>query len=131
MAVPRHSPRSIGKEEKNVSEESIRKWLLQGKHLPEPLRDFHDQKAFFKLMHELQMLDEKEDMPNWVDGQIYVIDCFLWFIARRGYTLQRCRAKVPFQDLYSDLRDADERRTREFAAYLDSMEQAPPTIETT
>ncbi|MNY63704.1 hypothetical protein D3C86_2007050 [compost metagenome] len=43
---------------------------------------------------------------DWVTGQCYVIDIFLWFMARRGYTLQRSRAKVPFRDLHEDVENA-------------------------
>lgn len=95
------------------------RWMKDGKYLPLAIRDFHDQKGVFKLMHELQRLDEKPDMPNWVDGQIYVIDCFLWFMARRGYTLQRARIKLPFQDLDADLAAAGER------AYLEARKTTP------
>lgn len=73
---------------------SLTKWLQSGKHLPEPLRDFHNQKDFFKSMHHLQQDNEgAEDNPNWVKGHIYIIDFFLWFMASRGYTLQKNRAK--------------------------------------
>lgn len=101
------------------------RWMKEGKHLPLAIRDFHDQKSVFKLMHELQRLDDKPDMPNWVDGQIYVIDCFLWFMARRGYTLQRARIKLPFQDLDAELAAADQRRSDEFRAYLEAMKKTP------
>lgn len=36
-----------------------------------------------------------------------MIDIFLWFIARPGYTLQRSRAQVPFRDLlHADVNEA-------------------------
>jgi hypothetical protein len=67
-------------------------WLKSGKHLPAPMRDFHDQKNLFKSMHALyEGNDGCENTPNWVDGHIYIIDFFLWFMASRGYTLQRTR----------------------------------------
>lgn len=63
-------------------------------YLPEPIRDFHDQKDLFKSMHLLYQDSEGEkNMPNWMQGQIYVVDWFLWFMAARGYTLQKTRKK--------------------------------------
>jgi hypothetical protein len=69
-------------------------WLRTGKHLPEQMRDFHDQKNLFKSMHFLQNGNEGcEKNPTWVQGHIYIIDFFLWFMASRGYTLQKTRKK--------------------------------------
>jgi hypothetical protein len=75
-------------------------WLQSGKYLPKPLRDFHDQKDFFKSMHLLHRDNEgSENNPSWVHGHIYTIDFFLWFMAARGYTLQKTRTKgVKFND---------------------------------
>ena len=75
-------------------------WLQSGKHLPEPMRDFHDQKDLFKSMHYLQQDNEGvENNPSWVNGHIYIIDFFLWFMASRGYTLQKTRTKnIEFKD---------------------------------
>lgn len=105
--------------------EKREQWMKEGRYLPQPLRDFHDQKDVFKLMHEFQKLDDNRDMPNWVNGQIYVIDCFLWFMARRGYTLQRARIKLPFQDLNAELEAAERRRTKEFREYLTATKTTP------
>ena len=84
-------------------------WLHSGKYLPKFLRDFHDQKDLFKSIHTLYADSEslKDIVPSWVSGQIYVIDCFLWFMASRGYTLQKSRKKdVEFLDIpeYRELR---------------------------
>jgi len=68
-------------------------WLDNGEHLPVMLRDFHDQKDLFKAMHCLYESKENEnqfkDHPNWVNGSIYIIDWFLWYMAGRRYTLQK------------------------------------------
>ena len=73
---------------------SLRQYLESGQHLPKGLRDFHDQKDFFKSMHILHQNNEgAEKNPNWVQGHIYIIDFFLWFMASRGYTLQKTRKK--------------------------------------
>lgn len=69
-------------------------WLQSGKHLPEKLRDFHDQKDFFKSMHFLQDGNKGcDNNPTWMNGHIYIIDFFLWFMASLGYTLQKTRKK--------------------------------------
>lgn len=74
--------------------DNLIKWLKTGKYLPEPMRDFHDQKNLFKSMHFLHQDCEGADKnPNWVQGHIYIIDFFLWFMASRGYTLQKTRKK--------------------------------------
>ena len=69
-------------------------WLRSGEYLPVCMRDFHDQKNLFKSMHYLQQDNEGgENNPTWVQGHIYIIDFFLWFMASRGYTLQKTRKK--------------------------------------
>ena len=73
-------------------------WLHSKKYLPEFMRDFHDQKDLFKAMHTLYSGSESLKM-TWVDGHIYVIDCFLWFMASRGYTLQKSRVLLDFKPL--------------------------------
>lgn len=84
-----------------MSVENMNKFLLEGDYLPDFLKDFHDQKDFFKSMHYLYQDSEgAKEKPNWRDGQIYTIDWFLWFAASRGYTLQRCRRKnIEFKGL--------------------------------
>jgi hypothetical protein len=69
-------------------------WRNSGKYLPEPLRDFHAQKDFFKAMHHAYREDDpRGEMPTWVTGHIYTVDWFLWYIAARGYTLQKTRTQ--------------------------------------
>jgi len=101
---------------------NVEKWLKKGEHLPECLRDFHDQKAVFKAMHAIVRAptDPLFKRPTWVDGQVYVIDTFLHFMARRGYTLQRTRRKGDFRDLAADVRAVEESSTRQFAALLEN-----------
>ncbi|MCY1363098.1 hypothetical protein D9M68_878810 [compost metagenome] len=95
-------------------------WLKAGKYLPAPLRDFHDQKDVFKAMHEIVDVEGNVGAAsvNWIAGQCYVIDIFLWFMARRGYTLQRSRAPVPFLDLEQTVREQNDKRSSAFAAML-------------
>ena len=106
---------------------NIEAWLKSGKHLPEPLRDFHDQKELFRAMHEVIAEPGPEDLikrPSWVEGQCYVIDVFLWFMARRGYTLQRTRTAGDFRDLGEDVRRVTQARD---AANADVLKQAMST----
>jgi hypothetical protein len=103
---------------------TIDAWLNSGKYLPPALRDFHDQKDVFKTMHDMQKpspdggpLQPAYDV-NWITGQCYVIDRFLWFMAKRGYTLQRSRQRLPFRSLEQDVAANDERRAQQFAALI-------------
>lgn len=99
-------------------------WMKAGNYLPEPLRDFHDQKDVFKAMHDLQKPASPLDAIaghydlSFSTGQCYVIDRFLWFMARRGYTLQRSRAHLPFRDLEADVLAAKQARDARDAKLL-------------
>ncbi len=66
-------------------------WINKGLHLPRWLRDFHDQKDVFKAIADWNSTRKEscQKVESWVDAQIYVIDCFLIFMAAHGYTLQR------------------------------------------
>lgn len=99
--------------------------LDSGKYLPPILRDFHDQKDIFKAMHEIVNVEGHDyaKKVDWVSGQCYVIDIFLWFMARRGYTLQRSRVKCDdFRDIHADIDAANERRQQRMATLI--MEKA-------
>lgn len=73
---------------------NLTEWLKTGEYLPDFMRDFHDQKDLFKAIHSAYRNDDPAGrMPSWVTSHIYVVDWFLWFMASRGYTLQKCRKK--------------------------------------
>lgn len=91
-------------------DKKLNDWMKSAKYLPEVMRDFHDGKDLFKAMHEIINANEKANEIGWVNGMIYTVDVFLWFMARRGYTLQKNRAKLPFRDLQSDIKEANENR---------------------
>ncbi|PSH23546.1 hypothetical protein B7R74_02615 [Yersinia pseudotuberculosis] len=76
-------------------------WLESGDYLPKDFRDFHDQKDLFKAMHFV--IGNANENGNARDGHIYVIDTFLWYMASRGYTLQRSRKKVNFKEISDDV----------------------------
>lgn len=92
---------------------NLDQWLKAGAYLPAPLKDFHDQKDLFKTMHgSIDPNHAALKDVNWIAGQGYVIDIFLWFMARRGYTLQRVRAKGDFRDLGADIAAMKDGETR-------------------
>jgi len=103
-----------------VSKQSADKWLKSGKYLPAPLQDFHDQKAVFKTMHELIDVEGHEYAKpvDWITGQCYVIDIFLWFMARRGWTLQRTRKQYNFKDLDADVAEQGKKRSERLMALI-------------
>lgn len=83
-------------------DKNLRNWRASGAHLPEFMRDFHDQKAVFRTMHAMLEPPEQGAMirrPDLAEGHVYVVDCFLWFMARHGYTLQKSRARQNFESL--------------------------------
>lgn len=79
----------------------LAKWLESGEYLPEFMRDFHDQKDVFKAMHNT--ITNANENGNPRDGHIYVVDAFLWYMARCGYTLQKSRKQVEFKDMDDDI----------------------------
>lgn len=99
-----------------MKETNIEEWLKSGEYLPEVMRDFHDQKDLFKAIH--QCIDVEghayAKSVNWIAGQCYVVDIFLWWMARRGYTLQRTRRKGAFRDLLEDVSQQTEKRDAAF-----------------
>ncbi len=101
---------------------SADEFLKSGKYLPPVLRDFHDAKDVFKTMHGTMDMSKNTYCKDvtWTAGQCYVIDCFLWFMARRGYTLQRSRANVEFRDLADDIKTHRDTTQSMFAAMIEA-----------
>jgi hypothetical protein len=104
---------------------SLDQWLKSGKYLPRFMRDFHDQKDLFKTIHELVSRHDGTKEISWIDAHIYTIDVFLWFMARRGYTLQRSQAKQEFLDIHRTIADQTKRRDDAASAALNYMFAAP------
>ena len=103
-------------------------WRAKCKHLPPFLRDFHAQKDIFKLVHHLAPppVDAMVRQPTWVEGHCYVIDVFLWCMARHGYTLQRSRAQLPFEDIGQNLELVrNERRRIGFGQAENNAKESP------
>lgn len=92
-------------------DDAVQEWRKSGEYLPEFMRDFHVQKDTFKALH-LSVDVEKNDYAksvNWVAGQCYVIDIFLWHMARHGYVLRRTNKRLPFDDIHETNRAQMER----------------------
>lgn len=95
---------------------NLKMWRESGNYLPDFLKDFHDQKDFFKMMHETMKIEEHEYAKdiNFVAGQCYVIDCFLYKLASYGYTIQKSRANQNFDDLDEAIMKNNEKREAHF-----------------
>lgn len=108
---------------------SLDEWVRSGRYLPVFMRDFHDQKLLFKRIDEIvQRRRAKEPYaehmyPSWIAAHIYVVDFFLWYMAKMGYTLQRTRVNVEVCDLDADL--ADFRKRYEEAVWA-ALKEPPP-----
>jgi len=87
---------------KNKTPISAKEYVKSGNHLPDCLKDFHDQKDVFKWIFTKTNVKCEIDSTN---AMIFVIDYFLWFMAQFGYTLQKSRANVEFRDLYKEIDD--------------------------
>jgi len=92
-------------------------WLKRGDHLPAPLKDFDGQTKVFRCLGALMQkrvakyqsehcgMAPPEAVVNATVGQIYVIDCFLWFMAKHGYTLQKTRLPAATRPEFDDLQE--------------------------
>lgn len=94
----------------------LKQWLKDGDYLPGFLRDFHDQKDLFKFIHETYDLNGNDytNKINWMEGQVYVIDFFLYIMAKGGYTLQKSRAKKEFVNLPEQIKKNINLQTEKF-----------------
>lgn len=92
-------------------DEQVAEWRKAGKYLPRFMRDFHDQKDLFKAMHDLIAVDKHDyaKRVDWIAGQCYVVDIFLWHMARHGYVLRKSAVKLPFDDIDVTTTEANER----------------------
>lgn len=103
---------------------TLEELMTDGKYLPDFMRDFHAQKLVFKVIGRIVDRQQNnpdypvKELPNWMLAHIYVIDFFLWFMARRGYTLQRCRAKIKFLDIADDFSEYQEYEKQMFDKYM-------------
>lgn len=106
-------------------DEKLQKWRDNGKHLPAFLRDFHDQKDFFKFLHESTNIQEHglaKDV-NFTQGHAYCIDVFLWVLARHGWTLQRSQSPQNFDNLDDIIAQFNKARSEESWKMLSQSSQ--------
>jgi hypothetical protein len=104
-------------------------WLKDQKYLPRFMRDFHDQKGVFKWIWR-QIEKQKAADPsishclgdtNWIAAHVFVIDYFLWYMARHGYTLQPMRKHDwPVADWDRTIADMKNEDATAFRAMLDA-----------
>ncbi|PKH21430.1 hypothetical protein CIG19_16655 [Enterobacterales bacterium CwR94] len=99
-----------------MSNDPLIEWLSSGEYMPEFLRDFHSQKDLFKAMHNT--ITNADENGNWRDGHVYVVDTFLWYMARCGYTLQRSRKQVSFRSIDDDIERFRKETADSFAKIL-------------
>lgn len=104
---------------------NLRNWLQDSKYLPEFLQDFHDQKDVFKLIHSECDIENNEYTKDisWVSGHVYVIDLFLWYMAKCGYTLQKSRKKLDFYDINQEIKENRQSRINSFSAMITNAKQ--------
>lgn len=93
-------------------------WLKSGEYLPNFMRDFHDQKDVFKAMHNT--IHNADENGNPRNGHIYVVDTFLWYMARCGYTLQKSRKNVSFKSLHDDIDRYNKESRQAFSSVINS-----------
>lgn len=98
----------------------LKAWREQQKHLPEFMRDFHRCKQLFRGISEYIVCeaDHPANDVNWRQAHCYTIDVFLWFMAKHGFSLQRCRVRKNFEDLDALLEQLDAERRNSFALAL-------------
>lgn len=101
----------------------MKAWRAKGLHLPAVFRDFHEQKEIISAMHELTQWNVDDGKPlnaarkiGLVEGHVYIVDCFLWFMARHGYTLQKTRVRnIEFEDLKTNAAAISKEKADAFA----------------
>lgn len=112
---------------------TLEQWLKSGAYLPRTMRDFHDQKDLFKALFDTIRIPDQLQHVSWIDAHIFTIDIFLWWMAKRGYTLQRSRARHGFfLSLEETIEGATKRRDEAFTSLLRqslSERSADPTPE--
>lgn len=82
----------------------ITDWRHSEKHLPSFMRDFHHCKDLFKTIASAYPRKPDDNYHvDWVPAQVYTTDKFLWFMAGHGYTLQRSRAALPFNNIHETI----------------------------
>lgn len=70
-------------------------------YLPHFLKDFHQMKDVFKVIHWEMVVPEAQKLImseiNFRDACIYMVDYVFWFFAKYGYNLQYSRKRFEFK----------------------------------
>lgn len=104
------------KEMNEQQKADLSSYMKQLLYLPKELRDFHDQKDIFKTIGN-RKLDQIE--IDWISGQVYTIDHFLWFMALHGYELKKTKSKkIERYDLSTTVEERKEEDRKIFDEYL-------------
>lgn len=102
-------------------------FVKTGLHLPEFMRDFHDQKDLFKYLDEIKSRKPPIAAEGWIYDQIFTIDYFLWILGKCGWTLQRSRRPIEFYNLQASVAEHREKQVQIFAKLLNErMSHTPP-----
>lgn len=101
---------------------SYRQYRDSNDHLPQCMKDFSDRCEIFDAM---KALTDDAGMPeecqlSSMHAHIFTVDVFLWFMARHGYTLQRSRAHVEFDDLDQARQNVRDERLRRLERLINS-----------
>lgn len=110
-----------------MTDPKVIKWRRGGAHLPDFMRDFHDQKDLFKTLHQSVNVEGHEYAKDigWIAGQCYVIDIFLWWLARHGYVIRKSTAHLDFDSLDKTMSSAKEVRDNQSAQLLRESMASP------
>lgn len=98
----------------------IKNWRENNAHLPEFLKDFHNQKEFFNLIFDTMAIDELDPLKdiNSLQAHVLTLDVVLWKLAQYGYTLQKSRVKKDFDDIEQAISQNSKRRQEQFLQVL-------------
>ena len=88
-------------------------YVKEGEHLPDFIKDFHNQKDLFKAIYEqwCSKDDKILNEVNWVNAHCFTIDYFLWWMGLHGYKLQKVKKKnVKFFDPIETIKSCNNKR---------------------
>lgn len=104
-------------------DKNLIEYLGNGDYLPSVMNDFHDQKDIFQFLATLSKKNDGFGMDefSWVMGHVYIVDVFLWYMAKHGFTLQKCRKNLPFNNVYESTSEFLEVKSKQQLTLLQSV----------
>lgn len=104
-----------------VDQNKIENFKHSGEYLPKIMRDFHNAKDVFKhLVGNYEIGDPCKKEIDWVAGQCYIIDWFLWKMANYGYTLQKSHKHIDFYDAEQIIEDKKNKESDIFVQLINN-----------